>query len=138
MGRQKRGKERIDVSGAGSSSLGSALADALRAQGIVASSADEPKAKEESPAVVAGSQPKESLTALLARCGKLWARKERKGRKGKTVTLLGDLSPLTADERRQVARELGKAFGCGASVEETTVILQGDHQQTLRARYQSI
>ncbi len=52
-------------------------------------------------------------------------RRERKGRKGHTVTVVrGVLAG-----REQVARALGKRLGTGATVEGDLVVLRGDHRQ---------
>ena len=54
--------------------------------------------------------------------GKLVLRREKKGRGGKTVTVLSGLSGM---DLQAVAQDLRKAMGCGAVVEGDTVILQG-------------
>lgn len=68
--------------------------------------------------------------AADARGGRLVVRREKRGRAGKTVTrvsgVVGD-----ADALEQLARELKRALGCGATVEDGTVVLQG--AQTERA-----
>jgi translation initiation factor 1 len=51
-------------------------------------------------------------------------RREKKGRGGKTVTRVTGLGPAGAD-LPQLARELKRALGCGASVDGTDVLLQG-------------
>lgn len=55
---------------------------------------------------------------------KLVVRKEKKGRGGKTVTCV---EGFEADVASAFATRMAKAMGCGASVEEGVVILQG-HQ----------
>lgn len=59
----------------------------------------------------------------LSRAGKLVLRRERKGRGGKTVTVLDG---LPATDLPEVARAMKKALGCGATVEEGAVVLLGD------------
>jgi len=61
----------------------------------------------------------------LARCGKVVLRRERKGRGGKTVTVVAGLG-LPARGLDDVARELRRALGCGATVEDDAVVLHGD------------
>lgn len=57
---------------------------------------------------------------------------ERKGRRGKTVTLVSGLS-LRESALSELARKMKKAMGCGASIEErTVVVLQGDNRERLR------
>lgn len=52
-------------------------------------------------------------------------RKERKGRAGKTVTIVSDLA-LNSDELKRLAKKMKQSLGCGASVENDKIILQGD------------
>ncbi len=54
---------------------------------------------------------------------------ERKGRGGKVVTLLRGVP----SERLEVAAKLvRKALGCGASVEDDAILVQGDQRERLR------
>ncbi len=56
---------------------------------------------------------------------KIVLRRERKGRGGKTATIVeGVRLPSSGLER--IARELRRALGCGASVEGSTIVVQGD------------
>ncbi len=55
---------------------------------------------------------------------RLVARREKRGRGGKTVTRIAGLE-LGPKELDDLARELKRALGCGASVEEGDVVLQG-------------
>ncbi len=61
---------------------------------------------------------------------------ERKGRGGKTVTRVSGLSALTTSRRKNLARELGRALGVGASVESEDVIVQGDQRDRVRAFFE--
>lgn len=62
--------------------------------------------------------------------GDLVVRHERKGRGGKTVTLLlGLRSPPEA--QRSLARELGRALGCAARTEGEQLVLAGDQRTRL-------
>jgi len=54
--------------------------------------------------------------------GKLVVRRERKGRKGKTVTRISGFGTDAADWARRMKQELG----CGGSVEADDIILAGD------------
>jgi translation initiation factor 1 len=96
--------------------VGTSLADLLAAKGFIAST-------ERPPATPVGATP--AAAALdLAKAGKLVARREKKGRGGKTVTLV---QGLDAAHAALVCSALKKALGCGATVEEGEVVLQGDH-----------
>lgn len=57
--------------------------------------------------------------------GRLVVRHERKGRGGKTVTLVQGVA-LRGAALAEFSREMKKALGCGASLEETDIVLQGD------------
>ncbi len=52
-------------------------------------------------------------------------RRERKGRKGKTVTLV-ETTGLSSSEISCLAQELRRSLGCGSSVDERDIVLQGD------------
>lgn len=64
-------------------------------------------------------------------------RVERKGRRGKEVTVVEQLE-LRDDELRDWLKELKTALGCGGAVEGPSLVLQGDHRERasalLRAR----
>jgi len=56
---------------------------------------------------------------------KLVLRREKKGRGGKTATVIEGMKlPPSALER--IAGDLRRALGCGASVEGSTIVVQGD------------
>jgi translation initiation factor 1 len=62
--------------------------------------------------------------------GKIVISRERKGRGGKTVTLIRGL-PLDGDALEQLARELRQSLGTGGTIEDGAIVLNGD--QSLRA-----
>lgn len=102
-----------------SSSLGSSLADALQLKGFVTSPAPDPTPSgtpEPPPAPMAGQ---------LSSLKKLVLRRERKGRGGKTVTIVSGFTGAHP-ALKPLARELGRALGCGTSVESDTLVIQGD------------
>ena len=55
-------------------------------------------------------------------------RHERKGRGGKTVTLVSGL-PLGAEALIDLAKVMRKKMGCGITVEGSILVLQGDQRQ---------
>jgi len=57
-------------------------------------------------------------------------RLERKQRRGKEVTVVEKLA-LPAKELERWCRELKQALGCGGSVENDSIVLQGDLRQRL-------
>lgn len=58
-------------------------------------------------------------------------RLEKKGRGGKTVTVLDGL-PRNSDFLEGLGKELKKLLGTGGTAGETLIELQGDHRATLR------
>jgi len=56
--------------------------------------------------------------------GRIVVQREKKGRKGKTVTRVAGLC-LEAHALEKLARDLKRALGCGASIEEGEIVLQG-------------
>lgn len=57
-------------------------------------------------------------------------RLEKKHRRGKEVTVIEKLA-LAPPELEKWCRELKQAMGCGGSVEEGAIVLQGDLRQRL-------
>jgi translation initiation factor 1 len=56
---------------------------------------------------------------------KLVVRRERKGRGGKTATVIEGIR-VSPSALERIARDLRRALGCGASVEEGRLVVQGD------------
>ena len=56
---------------------------------------------------------------------KLVVRRERKGRSGKTATVVEGIR-VSPSALERIARELRRALGCGAGVEEGRLVVQGD------------
>lgn len=95
---------------------GGTLGDLLRRQGVPVADAPAPP-----PAPSGAAAP-----ALdLGGAAKIVVRRERKGRGGKTATVVEGLK-LPPSGLERVARELKRALGCGASIEGGAVVLQGD------------
>lgn len=117
-------KERIDKSQTGEGPFNNALAGlaTLRDQmGPADKEAPERPPPPESPRSVS------DVSGLpLAQVGRLIVRKERKGRGGKTVTRI---EGLPQEEQASWARTMAKALGCGASVEDGCVFLQGSQSR---------
>lgn len=103
-----------------SARLGTSLADELARRGLAVSPTASPAPAASSPAA-----PRVSSEFAFDRVGKLVLRREKKGRGGKTVTVIAGLG-WRPRQLEELARTLRKAFGCGSSVEGDTVLLQGD------------
>jgi translation initiation factor 1 len=59
-------------------------------------------------------------------------RLERKGRRGKEVTVIEQLD-LSENDLREWLKELKSALGCGGAVEDDSLALQGDHRERVGA-----
>ncbi len=57
----------------------------------------------------------------------LRVRREKKGRAGKTVTVVYGADALPHYLAREVLEKLKKTLACGGSIENESLILQGDH-----------
>lgn len=115
MGRKKK---KIDVSGDG---FGGSFADLLKAQGLVAQDA-EPSAEVD--------EPDPPPAASLSDVRKVVLRRTSKGRRGKTVTLIEGLEGLVLGP---IAKQIRTAMGVGSSVEDETIVVQGDQRDRLAA-----
>lgn len=62
---------------------------------------------------------------------------ERKGRGGKTVTLVGGLHG-TPDNIADLASQLKKSCGTGGTVKDGILEIQGDHRATLTVKLKSL
>lgn len=94
------------------------LADLLKEKGFATTPAP----------AVALAKPSESAGFNLARAGKIVLRREKKGHGGKTVTVVSGLE-MPAIELEHLAKAMRKGLGCGSTVEQGAVMLQGDIQQ---------
>lgn len=131
MGRKKR--ERVNAADQ-SAGFGGTLGDLLKAQLGGAATSATSEAPVETPAAPAPEPP--SGPYDLNQSGKIVLRRTRKGRGGRTVTLVQQVS-ASAEGLDQLARDLKKGLGCGASVEEDEVVLQGDQVERAQAWLQS-
>ena len=63
-------------------------------------------------------------------------RREVKGRGGGTVIVISGI-PLSAPEIKELAGLLKKTCGCGGTVKDGLIEIQGDHRDTLAAELQA-
>jgi translation initiation factor 1 len=68
--------------------------------------------------------------------GVVRVQRERKGRRGKTVTTVTGV-PLPPDELRELAAELKRRCGTGGSAKDGVIEIQGDHGDALTEALQS-
>jgi translation initiation factor 1 len=73
------------------------------------------------------SLPPDQQTATIAR--------DRKGRGGKTVTVVRNLQ-LTPEDMDVLGSQLRKACGAGGTVKEGVIEIQGDHREKVAAELQ--
>lgn len=64
-------------------------------------------------------------------------RREKKGRGGKTVTVIKDLQ-LTPKDMKALAKQLKKSVGAGGSVKDGTIEIQGDNRDAVAAKLQKL
>lgn len=79
--------------------------------------------------VIAQKKPKEASDSLPSD-GIVRLRREVKGRGGGTVIVIHGI-PLPDDQLKELAAAFKKRCGCGGSVKDRTVIIQGDHRELL-------
>ena len=75
------------------------------------------------------SLPPEQQTACI--------RREKKGRKGKTVTVIMELQ-LTPADMKALGKQLKKKCGTGGAVKEGTIEIQGDHREKVATELQKM
>lgn len=103
------------------------LSAALAAQGLVARSDD---AAESAPSRPPESSGPPDPTDLR---GKAVVRQERKGRGGKTVTVVDGAAVRRIADLDALAKTMRKALGTGARVKDGKIVLQGDQRASAGA-----
>lgn len=93
--------------------MASKLGDLLTAAGMKANSPEPPPT------------PRAAGHVDFGGAAKLVVRRERKGRGGKTATVVEGIR-VSPSALERIARELRRALGCGAGVEDGRLVLQGD------------
>ncbi len=76
-------------------------------------------------------------TAQIKNDGIVRLSRETKGRKGKGVTLISGI-PLDTKELKNIAKSLKKKCGCGGSLKNGIIEIQGDHRDTLEKELASL
>lgn len=122
MAKRKKDKARVSRADGGEQGMVKPFAAAFERLGVTPAHAP---AHAPQPDAVTTSVEVGASAQTLARQKKIVLRREKKGRGGKTVTRVQGLD-LSPDALRELARELGRAMGCGAKVEADEIIVQGD------------
>lgn len=63
--------------------------------------------------------------------GRVEIRRETGGRGGKTVTTVSGFVGIGLPEKEQLAKKMRGACGCGGTVKEGTIEIQGDQRETI-------
>jgi translation initiation factor 1 len=64
-------------------------------------------------------------------------RREKKGRRGKTVTVVSDLQ-LSAEDMKSLSKRLKQACGSGGTVKDGNIEIQGDHRDKVAAELETL
>jgi translation initiation factor 1 len=65
--------------------------------------------------------------------GRVDLRREKSGRGGKTVTLVSGFMGVAESEKEEIASALQRACGCGGTVKDGAIELQGDRREAAAA-----
>ena len=95
--------------------------------GILVYSTESGRVKQKSPAPKPAAQKSDGFVRL---------RREVKGRGGGTVIVISGI-PLSASETRELAGALKKKCGCGGTVKDGVIEIQGDHRDVLSVELQA-
>ena len=63
--------------------------------------------------------------------GRVEVRRETGGRGGKTVTSVGGFVGIGLPEKEQLAKKMRGACGCGGTVKDGVIEIQGDQRETV-------
>ncbi len=94
---------------------------------ILVYSTETGRVKQNGPAQKAATQKSDGIVRL---------RREVKGRGGGTVIVINGI-PLSAPEIKELAAALKKKCGCGGTVKDGVIEIQGDHRDALSAELQA-
>ena len=116
-----RKKSRVSLTAGPPTGTSMGLGSLLTSAGLSAS--------EEAAGPTVTPAPTPGPTVVWANASRVVLQMTRKGRGGKTVTLLSGLSDV--GPMKMVARELKKALGVGVSQDGETFVVQGDQRERL-------
>ena len=121
MGKKKTKRRRAGHSDIAEISTGG-LAELLQAQGFTASSNAEQQNQE--PATAQSQN-------VVAQAQRWIVRISKKGRGGREATLLSPRGLPERTDLSSLARRIRKQMGCGASIESSDILVQGDQRERL-------
>jgi translation initiation factor 1 len=90
-----------------------------------------PPPKIEGGARKAGASPAARPTAPAKNRGRVDIRREIGGRGGKTVTVIDGFVGIGLPEKEQLAKKMRAACGCGGTVKDGAIEIQGDQRETV-------
>jgi translation initiation factor 1 len=64
-------------------------------------------------------------------------RREKKGRRGKQVTVIMELQ-LAPEDMKKLAKQLKQKCGSGGAIKDSNIEIQGDHRQKVAAELQKM
>ena len=80
---------------------------------------------------VAGKTTRASATAPAKNRGRVDIRRETGNRGGKTVTVIDGFVGIGLPEKEQLAKKMRAACGCGGTVKDGAIEIQGDQRETI-------
>jgi translation initiation factor 1 len=83
------------------------------------------------PAPATGSAGKPAEKAPVKNRGRVDVRRETGGRGGKTVTVVDGFVGIGLPEKEQLAKKMRAACGCGGTVKDGVIEIQGDQRDTV-------
>jgi translation initiation factor 1 len=115
----------------GGEGLGQNPFGALSNQGLP--QASPPAAVNTPPGAAGGAARREprAETASKKHRGRVDIRRETGGRGGKTVTVVSGFVGIGLPEKEQLAKKMRAACGCGGTVKDGAIEIQGDQRETI-------
>lgn len=84
------------------------------------------------------AEPPPSPPARPAKLGRVVLRKETAHRGGRVVIVVDDFAPTVSEELvRELARELRAVCGCGGTIKDRSIEIQGDQPGKIRAHLEA-
>lgn len=90
-----------------------------------------PQAPKVVPAANQPSPPPPPAPATRPSRGRVDVRRETGGRGGKTVTVVSGFVGIGQPEKEQLAKKMRAACGCGGTVKDGAIEIQGDQRETV-------
>jgi translation initiation factor 1 len=81
------------------------------------------------PAAGSSPQPTKPAPAPAKNRGRVDVRRETGGRGGKTVTVADGFVGIGLPEKEQLAKKIRGAAGCGGTVKDGAIVIQGDQRE---------